>query len=322
MKRVVFSCAFMLAAVLFLDDGPAISARICNRIVAIVNDEVITLHELNRKIKEVSGVDPSELESRDREGFMKVRRQIIDMMIDEKLAEDKVKELEIEVTPKEIDAAVERIKQRNHWTQEDLITGLNNEGITFEQYRKNLKKQLEQIRLIEYEVKSKIIIRDETIKKYYEDHLDQFRSNERVRLATILLLKSPGSDDMAPLLKKADEILTKLKNGEDFGDLARRYSQGPGAQDGGNLGFIKTSQLDPGLRKTIEHMAVGEVSKPIPGPSGIQIIKVMERESGGAKSFKDVKEAIHEFLYNKEVGERYSSWIKTLREKSYIKVIF
>lgn len=315
---------FALLAMVGLEYSPAASVEICNRIVAVVNDKVITLHELNGKIKELTGAETFDLEKQDKEAYIDARRKVLDLLINEKIAQEKVKEIGIEVTPGEMDSAIEGIKKRNSWTQEDLTAGLNKQGISIEQYRNNIKQELEQMRLIEFEVKSKIIVLDETIKKYYDDHIDEFRSEEKVRLAIILLMKdnsSPG-DETPSLTRKTEEIVSRLQNGEDFGELAKKFSQGPGAEAGGDIGFINTSQLDPRLKTIINNMDVGDVSKPMISPTGVQIIKLTEKQEEGAKTVEEVKGNIYEVLYNEEINERYSSWIKELREKAYIKIIF
>ncbi|MCP4578540.1 MAG: hypothetical protein GY846_19875 [Deltaproteobacteria bacterium] len=325
MKEFKFYAMVTFLAVFGLNCSlPVFADDIFNRIVAVVNDEVITLHELNRKIRELTGVEASVLENQDREGFIESRRKVLDLLIDEKIAQDKIKELGIEVTSREVDAAIERIKKRNSWTQEDLTNGLNKQGISIERYRENIKNELEQMRLVDFEVKSKIIVLDETIKKYYDDHIDEFKSEEKVRIAIILLEKEDTSsqDNIFSLSQKTEEIISRLDNGEDFGELARKFSKGPGAESGGDLGFIRTSQLDPKLKEIINNMNVGDVSKPIIGPTGIQLIKLMEKKVKGVKTVEEVKDSIYDVLYSEEISERYSSWIKELRDKAYIKIIF
>lgn len=319
--KILFIAVFVTAFWQVL--GMPVSAEICNRVVAIVNSEVITLHELNGKIRQLSGVEASALEAQNKEGYIDARRKVLDLLIDETIAHDKINEIGIEVTQKELDAAVERIKERNQWTHEDLVAGLAGQGITYEQYLENLKKEMEQMRLIDFEVKSKIIIREETIKQYYDDHGYEFESHEKVRLAIIILRNENPEGPIAPSLsRKAEEIVSSIKAGEDFGDLARRYSQGPGAAEGGDLGFFNPAQLDPNLRETVETTAVGEVSGPIISPAGIQIIKVLEKQETGVKTLEEVRDAIYDALYKEEINKRFSSWIKGLREQAYIKIIF
>ncbi len=301
-----------------------VSAEIFNRIVAAVNNEIITLYELNGRINQITGNSPSKLEELDKSGFLETRRNVLDLLIDEKITHDKIKELGMEATQKELDAAIENIKARNNWTHEDLVATMESEGMSYEQYRKNIRKEMEQMRLVDFEVKSKIIISDEDIKKYYDDHADGFKSDAKVRLAIIFLTEESPSvqHDGLSLSQKVEEVVSRLKNGEDFDVLATRFSQGPGAKDGGDLGFIKTSNLDPRLKNIIDNMDVGRISKPIFMPSGVQIIKLLEKHDKGVKALDEVKGYIQEALYREEINKRFTSWIKELRKEAFIKIIF
>jgi peptidyl-prolyl cis-trans isomerase SurA len=298
--------------------------EICNRVVAVVNNDVITLFELNNRIKEMTGVDAEQMRAQDENRYLEMRRRILDLLIDEKLAQDKIREQKIVVTDREVDAAIERIKEEKKMTQEDLVAGLKKINMTYEAYRQNIKTDIERMRLINSEVKSKIIVREEKIREYYEAHKSEFSKEERIQLAAIFL-KAEGSTappEDAALKTRADQILQRLKAGEDFGVLAKEFSQGPGAKEGGDLGYFKPQQLEPELIKAIESLPVGGVSGPIYRPYGIQILKVVARETGGDVPFEQAKAAIYDILYREEINRSYTHWMKELREKAFTKIIF
>ena len=328
MKTINIFLSVLLAVTLLMADmvcHDAAIAEVCNRIVAIVNKDIITLHELNNKIKQYTGLDPEHLTAANQERYLQARRKILELLIDEKIAHDKVKELGIEISEAEIDSYIENIKKDNHLTQEDLIKSLKEQGISYESYRKKIRSDIERMQLIEFEVKSKIVISDEKIKGYYETHQDEFNTGETVHLAAIFIgLEGDPSDRDAirKLYRKTDVIMSRLRNGQDFGELADKFSQGPGAGEGGDLGVFSVSDLDPELKKIVESLPEGGVSKPIMKPSGIQIVKLIERQERGLKSLDKVKNSIYWKLYQDEVNKRYTSWIKRLREKSYTKIIF
>ena len=295
-----------------------------NRVVAIVNDDIITLHELNRKIKELTGMAAVDLKGRNEEQYYETRRQVLELLIDDKITQSKIQEMGIQVDEKEIDEAIEKLKRDNKWTQEDFLSRLKEEGISFEKYKENMKTELERIQLINYEVRSRIIIREEMMKQYYDENKKKFNAELKVHLASIFLV-CQDPDDETELLetkKKGEDILERLKAGENFQALARQYSQGPGAEDGGYLGAFKIDDLDPGLKKILEVIPEGGFSDLIIRPNGIQIIMVVRKEGGKVKSYEDVKEAIYGILYQEEINKRYMAWIKELREHSYTKIIF
>lgn len=301
-----------------------VSAEIQNRVVAIVNDQVITLHELDSKIRELTGLSPRELKEKSDEIYIETRRKILNDLIDQKIALEKIKELEIKAEPKEVDQAIEKVKEDNQLTQEGLIAKLKERGTTYEAYRKSMQAELERIELINYEVQSKIVLREEDIEKYYREHIDEFTSGGKVRLGLIFLKQTDPADkdEARALYQKAQNILSMIQGGEDFGKLARKYSSGPGAREGGDLGVFKLSEMESEMAKQIEGLSSGDVAKPIIRPDGIRIIKVVEKDKGGVKSLEQVRNAIQSILYREEVERRYSSWLSELRKKAYIKIIF
>ncbi|MFC1824942.1 SurA N-terminal domain-containing protein [Thermodesulfobacteriota bacterium] len=301
-----------------------VHGEISNRVVAIVNDDVITLYELRKKIKEMTGYEPVQLKSQDPNRYLAIRRKILEFIINDKISHEKIEELGIQVTPEQIDATIERIKKDNQMTQEDFLYQIKERGLTYEQYHENLKNELERAKLIDIEVKSKIIVRDEQIAEYYEKHKTEFSSEEKVHLATIMLLRKQKDDaqEMRQLRERGEHILTRLRKGEDFAKLVAEYSEGPGVKEGGDLGQFKITELEPELRKTLEDMPQGGLSGLIVRRNGIQIIKLVERRGGKKKGLEEVRGAIYRILFREEVNKRYSEWIKELRERSYTKIIF
>jgi len=295
-----------------------------NRVVAIVNDDIITLHELNKKIRELTGLAPIELKSRNEVQYYETRSKILELLMDEKITQGKIQEMGINVTQKEVTDAIEKIKRDNQWTQEDLMSGLKSEGLSFEKYKQNIKAELERIQLINYEVRSRILIREEMMTQYFEEHKKMFNQEMKVHLSSIFLLNENPDDEAESLEleKTGEEILDKLKAGENFQALAREYSQGPGADEGGYLGVFKINELDPQLKEILEVLPEGGFSDLITRPNGIQIIMVVRKEGGKVKSYEDVKDAIYRILYQEEIDKRYMAWIKELRERSYTKIIF
>jgi peptidyl-prolyl cis-trans isomerase SurA len=289
-----------------------------------VNNDVITLYELNNRIKEMTGSTPEELMQKGEATYRGAEQKILELLIDEKLAQAKIKELGIQVSEKQVDSYVEKIKRDNQLTQEDLVAGLAKEGLSYEKYRERVKKDIERAQLIEYEVRSKIIIRDESIQKYYEDHKGSFGVAEKVQLSGIFLIRKDqkSEEEMRELYKKAQDISAKLKAGADFAQMARTSSDGPGANQGGDLGVFTVENLEPGLKSLVEALPEGGISDPLVRQNGIQIIKVVKKQTGKIRSLEEVKDAIYEILYKDEVNRRFEEWIKDLRESAYTRILF
>ena len=323
MTRLLRSLSFLILAMsLWLE--PLFAAEVCNRVVAVVNNDVITLYELNNRMKEMTGVPPEELMLKSEAMYRDARQKILELLIDEKIAQAKIKELRIQVSDKQVDSYVEKLKRDNQLTQEDLVAGLEKEGLSYEKYRERIKRDIERAQLIEYEVRSKIIIREETIQKYYEEQKGTFGVAEKVQLAGIFLMRKnlKSEEEMRELYSKAQEIAAKLKAGADFSQMAGTYSDGPGAKQGGDLGQFTVDHLEPGLKSVVEALPEGGISDPLVRPNGIQIIKVVKKQTGKIRSLEEMKEAIYGILYQEEVNRRYQNWIKELRESAYTRVVF
>ncbi|MFO7985901.1 MAG: peptidylprolyl isomerase [Desulfatiglandaceae bacterium] len=319
--RVIFFLSLFLVPA--LPWHPA-GAEIRNRVVAIVNDDVVTLHELNERLQQLTGIPPDEFRQQSEDQYLDARRRVLDMLINEKIAHEKVKELDIKVSEKDVDAAIERIKSENQLTHADLLAQLKADGTGYDAYRKEVKRELERMQLINQEVKSKIFLREEELKDYYEKHIDEFRSTANVRLAIILLKQQDPTNqgEADALQKQAKSLLSQLDNGVPFADLARKFSDGPGAQDGGDLGKFEMSELNSQMARIVKDLSAGEVSEPVAVPGGVQIIKVVEKHKGGVKPFEQVKDAIHSTIYKQELDKKYSAWLERLREDAYTKIIF
>ena len=302
---------------------PLFAAEVCNRVVAVVNNDVITLYELNNRIKEMTGEAPEELMQKNQAMFRDAQQKILGLLIDEKIAQAKIKELKIRVSEKQVDNYLEKLKRDNQWTQEDLVAGLQKEGLSYEKYRERVKNDIERAQLIEYEVRSKIIIRDEAIQKYYEEHKGTFGAAEKVQLAGIFLTRKnlKSEEEMRELYRKAQDISAKLKAGADFSQMAATYSEGPGAKQGGDLGQFTVDHLEAGLKSVVEALPEGGTSDPMVRPNGIQIIMVVKKQTGRIRSLEEMREAIYGILYQEEVNRRYQNWIKELRDSAYTQII-
>ena len=297
------------------------SAENSNRVVAFVNDDVITLHELNNKIIELTGKTSEELRSESGEDFFKIREEILDLIIDEKIIKAKVVELGMEVTKNEVDEYIEYRKEVLKMTQEDLIKKLEDEGMSYESFYNSMKLDLERSNIIDSEIRSKLIITEDDMLDYYKQHREDYLKEAKVHIASIFLTSDAVTADIESMKQKGKEILERLKNGEKFDVLAKEFSDGPGAEDGGDLGFIPVSQIDPRIYAVIKDMDVGDVSDLVIRGNSIQIIKLIEKMEDQLVPFEEVKDGIYQAMYNEEIEKRYQSWVEELRDGYYVKKI-
>jgi peptidyl-prolyl cis-trans isomerase SurA len=317
MRTTIFSVLFSL----LLTQG--LFAAEDNRAVAFVNDDVITLYELNSRIEEMTGKTAGELKASNEQDFFKIREQILDIIIEERIIKAKIKELEIETTTEEIDEYMEYVKEENKLTQEELVEQLKHEGLSLEKYREKIKEDLERRQLVGREIREKLVVTEAQIAAYYEANKNKYERPGSAHIASIFLVPtSKGSEsELDELQKKGEAIRERISKGEKFEELAREYSNGPGADDGGDLGNIPLTDVDKKILDVINSLKDGEVSNPINMGNRIQIIKLIKKVNTGLTPLDEVSDEIHETLYNNEMERRYKEYMNTLKKESYIKKI-
>ena len=316
-KRTVLA-SIMATALLF----PRMAgAEIVERIVAVVNQEIITLSELRaisgpylQKMKQQFSVVYGEEEIRETE------KRIIDQLIDEMLVAQEADKLGIEVTPKEIDMAMRDVKERNQLTDAQFEEALAEDGMTLDEYKKELAKQMKKMRLMDQEVRAKVQVSKKEIDKYFQEHKSEFNAPPEVRLQQILLILPPEATDSEVKIvrEQAEQIRARVDQGEDFTMLVKTYSQDPNAVAGGDMGVFRQGELFPELDRVAFTLEVGEVSSVIQSPKGFHIVKLLGRKDPKMMTDEQRAEEIDDIIYNQKVETRYQQWIKNLREKSYV----
>jgi len=318
-----FICLNMLTLMIAPDTQ---SAKIVDRIVAVVNDDIISLRELNQAVKPYS--DKIKVlnysSEKKQEMLFKVREDFLDQLINRKLTSQKIKRSKISVSEKEIDLALERIKKTSLLTDEELRKALSQEGLSMDEYRENLKEQLLRTRLVNLEVRSKIIITEEDINSYYKKNYDKYKGERKYHLRNIVMRipRFAGDADKKKVFERMEELLEQLDEGESFADLARAHSEAlVAASEGGDLGMFKIETLSPQLQDAIKELQPGEYTSILETDQGYQIFFIQNILETPVKLLKEVLPEIQEQLFNKIINEKYRTWLEELRKKSHIKII-
>jgi peptidyl-prolyl cis-trans isomerase SurA len=293
-----------------------LGAELVDRIVAIVNNDIISLQELNRITKPYVERIKETRYSNEKEQKMlfAIRRKVLDQLIDEKLTDQELKKHNITVNKREIDRTIERIKEMAVITDEQLRTELASQGLSMEEYRVRTKQQLLRRKLINREVRSKIVITQEDVKVYYESHMDAYAGEKKYHLRNIIMTVSQLASDTEKqtVFTSMEDVLGKLEQGEEFTKLAKIYSQSSVASEGGDLGFFRLDEISPLLKSEIAKLKPGEFTPIIDTEMGYQIFFVEEVVEKPGKSLEDA---------TPEITEKHQSWLENLRTRSHIKII-
>jgi peptidyl-prolyl cis-trans isomerase SurA len=321
MKRVILKLGLLGLFFFLLSGSLSSSHAVVDRIVAIVNQEVITLSE----VEKLASPFKEDIQTKDRlekrERIHEIYRKVLEKLIEEKLIDQEVKRSGVKVTDKEIEGALEQIKRQNAATQEDLEEALANEGFTLEAYKKEIEKRIQRMKVINWAVKVEPQTNEKELREFYQKNIDRYRTNESYRPCQILFLIPEGArtEEIREIKKKCQKVLERIKEGEDFGEMALLYSQDISAKDRGDLGYFKKGDLLPEIEKEALRLKVGEVGEIIRTHFGFHIIKLLDRK-GGTLPFEEVKEKVKADYYEKEMQKAYQHYISTLKEKSIIEI--
>jgi len=316
-KRTVVLVACLLATACIARNAGAKTALI-DRIVAVVNGEIITLSQLEEFKKLMYMGQPQKPAGAD------VDRNLLNQLIEKKVIIQEAKNLEIEVTRKDVDGALEEIVKRNKITLKQMEEYLIKEGSTLEEYREVLKEEIIHSQAVGRQVTAKITMTDQEIQQYYDDVIKpKEKPGARVRIQQILLMipKDSTPEKTAAMEKTAAEIREKITGGAQFAKMAADYSQGPAAKIGGDLGYFHKGELLPSIEKAAFSMETGQLSPVIRTAVGFHLIKVLDKDTNeGDRSWKDHEDEIKDALYRRKFEKQFGEWMKKLKGKSYIEI--
>jgi peptidyl-prolyl cis-trans isomerase SurA len=288
-------------------------AEVVDRIVAQVNDDIITMSELQHMAKTFEGQAGVKPKGPDEK---KLQREMLEALIDRKLAKAEAKRRGIVVADKEIDAAMAQFKQRNNIADDETFAkGLAQAGLSVKEFKQQLADQMTQERLLVVVVGTKASVSDTEVRRLYEQQSK--KGGTQIHIVTLRMPFPPGATEAQKeeTKQKAETILSAVKRGESLADAAGKFSLKIS-----DVGFVSQSDLDPRLAEYLEKLKPKEVA-PILTQEGIQLMQVMGRRSGEARSFEAAAPEIRRILQQQEMEKYFGEWVKTLREKAHIKIM-
>src|SRR4029077_10659913 len=306
---------------------PPVSAtegKVIEEIVARVNNEVITRSELERSKVTAEEDAKSDCQNRCTPEQLKQltddrQKNALRDLIDQALVVQRAKDMSISVEP-DVIKQLDQIRIENKLESlEALEKAVESQGLNWEDFKNNIRNGLLTKKVIGSEVGSHINVPKEEIQKYYDEHKAEFVRPEQVALRSIEI-NTAGKDatEIAELKKKADTALKRIQDGEDFGEIAKRYSDGATAKQGGYLGQYKRGELSKGLEDTVFKMKRNDLTEVMETKQGFLIMQVLEHYDEGEQSLAKVENEINEKLYSQRMEPALREYLKTLREQSYV----
>ena len=300
---------------------PSAQAEVLNRIIATVDGEPVTFHELHTFKEQKAGrgfLPPAG-------GLAGISDQdVLDALIMEKLVDKEVAAQGLKAKESDIDSYIGRIQTQNNLTEEQMRQAVEAQGLTWESYRQQIATEIERAILVNREIGSRVNVTPEDVERYYKEHLADYTVSEEIRVRHIFvsLPTLAAGEEAQEVQKQMEEIYQRVLAVEDFATLADTYSQGPGVGEGGDLGYFKKGTMAREIEEVAFALNPGEVSKPFRTDLGLHLIKVEERHAAGHRPLEEVAEEIKNKLYDEALQKRYQRWFQEdLRFRHHVELI-
>lgn len=291
----------------------AAAEEIVDRIVAIVDTDIITQIQLDRSLapylEQIESAGYTEAQKA--QAVKTITQKVLDTLIEGSLTRQEADRYNITVSDEQVDDAIERVKKSKGLSDEAFNAALENEGYSFEEYRENIRKQILRVLLVNHAVKSKVIITKAEVEKYYNEKKDEYAGVKKYHLRNILM------EDKAQM----DKIIQLLDENKDFAELAKQYSTAPNASDGGELGLFELGSFPESIKDSVSKLSKGEHTDVISTARGVQIFYLQDIVMDGGKTLEQAYDEIHGLLYDQEVEQKFGTWLKALKEKAHIKIM-
>jgi peptidyl-prolyl cis-trans isomerase SurA len=318
-----------MAAVLTASAAAATSgAEILEQILVKVNGEILTKTELEqRQIAVLRQRNPQALQddAAVKQALVEITPQLLVDTIDEMLLIQRGRELGYRMTDEQFRGILDNIKKENKLeSEEQFQAALKQEGMTLDDLRRSIERRMLIDRVQQIEVMQKVGINEEEAKKYYSEHPDEFRTAPAVTLREILVSvpagdgKSINVGQEEEAREKADAARKRIAGGEDFAKVAAEVSDAPSKANGGLIGPVNRDELAPAVAKVLEGLKPGDVTQPIRGSRGYQIIKLESSTEAEVPAYEQVRDLIADKVFNEKRRGELSKYLVRLRGQAII----
>lgn len=297
-------------------------AAVVERIVAVVNGDIITQTDLDNRIKQSEEIQShtkiyKELEKENR------RKMVLNQLIDQTILDQQIEKSDIVVTDQEVMNAIQNILAQNGMTMQQLRTEVAKKGMTWSEYEKNVKREIKKVKFVNQVISSEVKIADRDLRDYFEKNRASFQGGKRVHIAEIVF-PFVGIDSEAEAIALRDEAIQVAReahaNPEAFSRLAKQHSKGPNASEGGDLGMVNISDLPSMVGEMVRSLPAGGVTPPIPTDNAIVIAKVVAWPQLSAEEFEKVRDTIYDRLQNERISDALKAYVQRAKQDAYIEI--
>jgi peptidyl-prolyl cis-trans isomerase SurA len=289
---------------------------VIDRVVAVVNGDVIMMSELQEAIV---------LSRRDARALPEgpdLERTVLNRLVDHRLQVQEAKREKIEVTDDELRTQIEDFVKRNGGDREKIEVQLQAQGVTWEALRRELRDQLLAQRVRGRRVVRRSSVTEAEVDRYLADNRDRFDAGLKYHARHIAVTADPTTSPAAweHAKQEIDSIVAALATGADFADLARARSKDSTSASGGDLGWLARGELDASFERPLLALQKGQVTAPIRSGAGFHLLKLEDREELTAERLADARQQVRDLLLQKKAQERFDEWVEGLRRRALIAI--
>ena len=319
MKRIItgFVLAGLLGSAAVFGGGQ----EVVEEIVAVVNDGIITRSDYRQMFElRVNELRSQQMPQGDYDKqYAALKKEQLDLMITELLLLQKARELNLNVSD-QVKAMIERIKTDNNMTSDaDLRRAVEQQGMSYETWLKQYEEGMMRSAVIYTEVERAIVLEDSEIVQYFKKNPAEFTTPMEYKLHAVYLTTEGRTPEDCEALKAA--VDAKLKTGAAFADVAGELSDPPMKESKGDLGTFKAGELDKSLESAVEKLKAGEVGAWVNNKNGWYLLNLVEKKDSYLRPFEDARKEVEEKIYNGKRAEKADAYVKTLRERSYVRIL-
>ena len=325
MKKIAFvagGAALALAFPVFVHAGGT-GGAIVEQIIARVNNDIITLSDYQKaeaSLRPEAQQDCQGCSDAKIDGMVEdEKKNLLRDLIDRSLLVQRAKDLDI-TADTDVIKQLDQIRQQNGFpSMEALQKAVEDSGVNWEDYKEQMKNRILQEKVVQQEVGPTVKIAHDEIQKYYEAHQSEFVKPEEVDLSGIFFsTENKSPQEVTAIKEKAEGVEKRVKAGEDFAALAKRFSDGPSASDGGELGEFQRGAANADIEKAVFALKKGDSTDVITVVNGLEIYHVNERFEAGLQPLSKVEDSIDSQLYESKIQPAMRKYYTQLRKDSYV----
>lgn len=302
--------------------GSSLQAEVVNKVVAIVNEEVITLYDLDRAMAQTKNIEQiMEMGSRGEkaQALKTTRNQALKVLVEDKLLDQEMERRNIAISKEDEEKAINNVLERNKMTLEQLKNEIRSKGGTWTAYRASLMEQLKRIKFMGQVLAPRVRVTDADLDEFFARNQKQFSRFQSVEMAQVIIPVAPdaGDAELGKAQKIAAEVAKKAQAGEDMEELGKKYSNFPATA---LKETYPVAQLAPQIVAVVSELSPGEVSEPVRSSMGLHVIKLYDRKTLAGEEYKAIREQIRAKVFELKLEEELENYLDDLKKKSFIEI--